>query len=306
VISPREANYKTNEGWRAVAALAVVAGLAACGSGNRSGVVLAQWNADAPVSPIAGPTTSGNATAYFAERLSGRIYRISLNDFPDKKELIATVDVDSSGEQRGLLGLAFVGERLFASWVRPGDLRLVVGPIDKGRAEATTWVGPVTNVKAIGGHLDVLEGRLVIGFGELVTDPTLAGRVVTIAPDGPADQTPVEVSAGWHNPFGFIVDAGKVVVADNAPDGQRERLGTSEFPEVKQRAPSAIVRVDAERFGVCGFLDGEMRAYRIAGTTVERSGTIMSSGCRTGAVALDGQRYLVTDERVVTLFGPTK
>jgi hypothetical protein len=238
-------------------------------------------------------------------RLSGRIYLVSLSE-PDKKQLVATIDVDPSGEQRGLLGLAFVGDQLFASWVRPGDLRLVVGPVKDGRAAATTWVGPATDVKAIGGHLDVLDGRLVIGFGELVADPTLAGRIVTLAPDGPADQSPVEVSAGWHNPFGFIVDAGKVVVADNAPDGQRERLGTNEFPEAKQRAPSAIVRIDAERVGVCGFLDGEMRAYRTIGAMVERAGTIMTSGCRTGAVALDGHRYLVADERVVTLFGPGK
>jgi hypothetical protein len=278
-----------------------VACFAACSSTNRPGVPLARWNADAPVSPIAGPP----GTAYFAERLSGRVYRLSFNE-PDKKELVATIDVDSSGEQRGLLGLAFVGDRLFASWVRPGDLRLVVGPVEKGRAEPTTWVGSATNVKAIGGHMELLDGRLAIGFGELVADPTLAGRIVTIAPDGPADQTPVEVSTGWHNPFGFIIDGGKVVVADNAPDGERERLNTSPFPEVKQRAPSAIVRIDTERFGVCGFLDGEMRAYRMVGNAVERAGTIMSSGCRTGAVALDGHRYLVTDERTVTLFGPTK
>jgi hypothetical protein len=281
----------------------MVAWLAACSSSNRSGSVLARWNADAPVSPIGGPAGSGSA--YFAERLTGRIYKISFNE-PDKKELIATIEVDASGEQRGLLGLALVGSRLFASWVRPGDLRLVVGVVEKGRAEATTWVGPVTDVKAIGGHLDVLDGRLVIGFGELVADPKLAGRIVSIAPDGPVDQSPVEVSAGWHNPFGFIVDSGKVVVVDNAPDGQRERLNASPFPEVKQRAPSAVVRVDAERFGVCGFLDGELRAYRIVGATVERAGTIMASGCRTGAVALDAHRYLVTDTGVVTLFGPTK
>jgi hypothetical protein len=289
-----------------VTALAIVAGLAACSSSNRTGVVQARWAADTPVSPIAGPARSGSPeTAYFAERLTGRIYEVLLNE-PDKKELVATIDVDSSGEQRGLLGLAFVDDRLFASWVRPGDLRLVVGPVEKGRAEPTTWIGPATDVKAIGGHLDVLDGRLVVGFGELVTDPTLAGNIVTIAPDGPVDQTPVELSTGWHNPFGFIIEGGTVVVADNAPDGQRERLNASPFPEAKQRAPSAIVRIDADRFGVCGFLDGEMRAYRIVGTTVERAGTIMTSGCRTGAVAIDSHRYLVTDERTVTLFGPTK
>jgi hypothetical protein len=300
-MSQRKASGTTGTRWRVGFALAIVAGVAACNSANRSGVVQARWTADAPVSPIAGPA----GTAYFAERLTGHIYKVSFNE-PDKKELVATVVVDSSGEQRGLLGLALVGERLFASWVRPGDLRLVVGPVENGRAEPTTWIGPATNVKAIGGHMGVLDGRLVIGFGELVTDPALAGRIVTIAPDGPVDQAPADLSTGWHNPFGFIVDGGKVVVADNAPDGQRERLNTDPFPEVKQRAPSAIVRLDAERLGVCGFLDGEMRAYRIVGTSVERAGTIMTSGCRTGATALDGQRYLVTDERTVTLFGPGK
>lgn len=289
---------------RAVRALgltgSLLVALVACSESDPKVRELARWSADAPVSPI----SAGPFAAYFAERLTGRIYRLAYDSSNASPELVATIEVDTSGEQRGLLGLAVVGDRIFASWVRPGDLRVVVGQVDGTTAQPTTWVGPVTDVKAIGGHLGVLDGRLVLGLGELVQDPSVAGKIVTLDPDGRTDQTPVDVSAGWHNPFGFIVEDGAVVVVDNAPDGEKERLGPVPLPESAERAPSAVVRIDKDRLGVCGFLDGQMRAYRTDGVTIERAGTIISSGCRTGAMSLGDGRYLVTDESAVALVGP--
>jgi hypothetical protein len=286
---------RTSVATRIAASLVAVASFAGCGDDEAT---VTSWAADHPVALVA----VDDATVLYAERLSGRVLRRDLDLPAAEPQLIAEVDVDSSGEQRGLVGLARVGDQIFGAWVRPGDLRLVVGDVDQG---TLVWEGPVTDVKAIGGHLEVLDGRLVLGLGDLVDDPDLAGTIVTLDPAGAPDQQPVIVSTGWNNPFAFVVDNGRVVVADNAPDGELERLGDLPFPEDRQRVPSAIVVVSPGRYGVCGYLDGEMRGYRIEGDaedgTVQRSGTLVTEGCRTSAVALADGRYVVADDGFIRL-----
>lgn len=239
----------------------------------------------------------------YAERLTGRVMRIELDRTDSEPMLVAQVDVDSSGEQRGLIGLTTLDEKVYGAWTRPGDQRLVIGEIQP--VLRPLWFGPSTSYKAIGGHLDTLNGRLVVGLGELVADPDLAGKILSLDPDGPVEQTPTIISEGWHNPFAFVVRDGQVIVADNAPEGVDERLGSAPLPESAQRVPSAAVMTSDGRIGVCGYLDREMRAYIMgADGAVERAGTIVKAGCATGAAGLGDGRYVVTDETTVRLITP--
>ena len=282
-----------------VATIAVVGAVAtACGGGSGDPTIL-EWKAAAPVSPV----VIESETVLYAERLTGRVMRIDLDRPGSEPMLVAQVDVDSSGEQRGLIGLSVLADKVYGAWTRAGDQRLVIGEIQP--VLRPLWFGPPTSYKAIGGHLDVLNGRLVVGLGELVADPDLAGKIITLDPNGPVEQTPIVLSEGWHNPFAFIVRDGEVIVADNAPEGVGERLGTQPVPESAQRAPSAAVVTPDGRIGVCGYLDREMRAYTLASDgTVERAGTIVKAGCATGAAALGDGRYVVTDETTVRLITP--
>jgi hypothetical protein len=290
-------------GVRRIAATGVVGfvglvGLAACGGSKEPERV--SWAAASPVAPW----VIDSETVLYAERLTGRVMRIDLDRPGSEPRLIGEVEVDAAGEQRGLIGLAVIGDTVYGTWTRPGDLRVIVGEIEK--EQRIVWEGPVSPTKAIGGHLDVLDGRLVIGLGELVEDPDVAGKMLSLDPAGPPDQTPVELSAGWNNPFAFVIVDGEVIVADNAPDGGAERLDGEEFPETAQRAPSAIVVTGNGRFGVCGYLDGEMRGYTIGEDdgVVERSGTIIDSGCQTGAVALPDGTFVITDDTAVRHIKP--
>lgn len=269
--------------------MTIIAMVAGCGSDPAEASLT--WQLDHPVAPL----VIDNDTVLIAERLAGRVLRLDLDRPGSEPRVIATVDVDGSGEQRGLLGLARIGDRVYGAWVRPGDLRLVVGDVE--RPTALVWVGPITDVKAIGGHLLAVDGRLIIGLGELMKDKDLLGRVVSLDPAGPSDQLPVVISDGWNNPFALTrADDGHIAVADNAPAGEAERLDGLPFPEASQRAVSAIVALPDGRFGVCGYLDGEMRGYRIEDGAVERSGTLVAAGCRTGAALLPNGRLVVSDD----------
>ncbi len=277
-----------------------IAGLVVACDGRAGGPTVTSWKAESPVSPVA---IEGD-TVLYAERLSGRVMRIDLDRPGSEPTLVAHVDVDSTGEQRGLIGLAVVADKVYGAWTRPGDLRLVVGEVQP--QSRLVWLGPETGTKAVGGHLEVLDSRLVLGMGELVRQPDLAGTIVTLDPAGPPEQTPTIVSSGWHNPFAFVIRDGEVIVADNAPDGEDERLGSTRLPEGAQRAPSAAVLLPDGRIGICGYRDGQMRAYTLAADgTIERAGTIITTGCATGAEALPGGRYLITDEAAVRLVDPT-
>jgi hypothetical protein len=232
----------------------------------------------------------------FADRLAGvvRLQRISGGPAAD----LARVAVGTAGEQRGLLGVVELDDHIYAAWTEPGSLRLVVGQLTPERR--LVWSGTDTQTKAIGGHLEVRDSKLLIGLGELTgwAKQHGSGALVTLDPLGSAEQQPVVLTDGWHNPFAFVVAAdGAVWVADNAPDGGAERIGrgdvagqTVELPG-PQRAPAAIAVFGDGQLGVCGFLDGELRRYEVVAgeqLAVERRGTV-TAGCRTGlAVAVTG------------------
>ncbi len=286
---------------RAVAVCVIAAGcVAACGDDDGGSSAPLRWPADNPVAPLAVNVD----TVLFGERLTGRVMRIDIDRPGSQPSVIGQVTVDASGEQRGLLGLAVIEDRVYGAWVRPGDLRLVVGEVEG--SDRLVWVGPVTDVKAVGGHLEVLDGRLLLGLGELVDDSELAGTMVTLDPAGAETQSPTVLSDGWNNPFAFTANEGRIVVADNAPSGEQERLNEFELPESTQRAPSAVVLLGGTAYGVCGYLDGEMRRYALPDdddpdAVVERRGTAVKNGCRTGATTLGDGRLVVADETGISV-----
>jgi hypothetical protein len=143
----------------------------------------------------------------------------------------------------------------------------------------------------------------VLGLGSLTDWAKERGSGAMVS----LDHEPGVISDGWNNPFASTVaDDDSIWVADNSPDGsdlpveqrQGEQIATAEdngpslIEPPPQRAPSAIVELPDGRYGVCGFLDNEMRAYEIGPTdALQRSGTI--GPCLTGAVVL-------TDGSIVT------
>lgn len=309
----------------AAAILAALTALAACAD-SPSESTLATFP-DSPPGAIVALRAAGDRVEY-ADRLTGELWSLPTtpSSIPPHTaptedavtgaegatgvELLATVPVSTEGEQRGFLGHTMIGGRRFAAWTEPETFRLIVGEITSGSVDRIVWVGTGTQSTAIGGHLDTLEGQLVLGLGSL-TDWAIdhgSGALVTLDPDGPPDQQPAILSDGWNNPFAFIVDGDAVWVADNSPDGSDlppaerapERIGRADIARhtptdlpLPQRAASALVVLPDGRLGVCGFLDGEMWAYdvspdaaddRDAAGDISRAGTI--GPCLTGAALL--------------------
>jgi hypothetical protein len=261
------------------------------------------------------------------ERRTGRVLVVSAGGEPDGEpaaEPVAEVATEASEEdQRGLLGVAVDGERVFAAWTRATDGRLVVGEVTGG-AERLAWVGPRSSELANGGHLELLpDGRLVIGVGDLqqpdlVDEPGAPnGKLLALDPAGPPGQRPQPLSGGWNNPFAFAVTAdGAVWVADNAPGDEPERIGRGD-PEAAadtaaadrtalpgRRAPAALVELGPGRLGLCGYLDGELTVVDVRGDR-PRVGGRLATGCRTGAAVLADGRLAISDgARVRILASP--
>lgn len=216
----------------------------------------------------------------WVERRSGRILRlddvtarVSEPAGAEDVEVVATIDVGTDGEQRGLLGHAAIDGERYAAWTRPDDAHLVVGRVEDGAEGRLVWDGGGTSGGAVGGHLEAdPDGRLVLGLGQL-TDWARArggGTIVTLATDGAPDQEPDVLSEGYTNPFAFTVGtSGAVWVADNAVGDDVERIGRGDLADrdahartgADPRAPSAIVELADGSLAICGFLDGDLRRW---------------------------------------------
>ena len=287
----------------AAVALLVVA-LTACSDGGEREVFLDLG--DRPPGELIALRADGEALEWI-ERTAGTIRRLEPGSAPAE---VAGVAVSVEGEQRGLLGHTVVDGRRYAAWTEPGSRRLVVGEVVADDEPRIVWQGTTTESRAVGGHLEQLGGRLLLGLGELTgwAQEHGSGALITLDPDGPADQVPLVVSDGWNNPFAFVVaDDGTIFVADNTSVGGRERLaaigdaGTlvTEL-SAPERAPSAIALLDDGRVGVCGFLDGELRAYELTDDGFERAGTV--GDCRTAVtVTGSGRTVVAADAGILAL-----
>lgn len=180
---------------------------------------------------------NGDAVEYVSRR-TGEIR--SFNTATEATQILATIEVSTDGEQRGLLGHTVIDNRRFAAWTDPDTFDLVVGEVTSGSVDRMIWSGTGTQSKAVGGHLDTIDGKIVLGIGSLTDWATDhgSGAMVTLEPDGNEGQSPVVLSDGWNNPFAFtVLDDGTIWVADNAPDG-------SDFP-VAERDGERIATTDA-------------------------------------------------------------
>ncbi|MEM9036081.1 MAG: hypothetical protein AAGD18_15900 [Actinomycetota bacterium] len=280
----------------ATALMAIV--LVACGSDDVDPVVLVDLGGLPPGEIIA--LRSDGETIEWIERTAGRIVRLAPDAAPST---VATLDVSTDGEQRGLLGHTVIEGRRFAAWTERQTLRLVVGELTDDGPELV-WRGTGTATRAVGGHLEERDGMLVLGLGELTdwAQDHGSGAIVTLDPDGAPAQDPVVLTDGWNNPFAFVVlDDGTVLVADNAPAGSPERLAADELRTdlpAPERAPSAIAALPDGRIGVCGWLDGELRGYELTDDGFERAGT--PGTCRSAVtVTAEGRIVTVTDDAIV-------
>jgi hypothetical protein len=293
----------------------VLATGAMCGDGGGTAVkVVARVRFDQGAGPVA-LAVLADGRVLVGERLTGavRIVEARRSRWRLLRQPLAVVEVgESRAGQRGLLGLAVIGERVFAAWTRPGDRRIVVGQVSPERR--TVWEGPVSSRLANGGHLEVTaDGRLLIGVGDLqepalVADPTAPnGKLLALDPDGRPDQVPEVVGSGWNNPFAFTVTSdGAMWVADNSPGDAPERLGRGESASEAvdlpgKRAPAALTELGPGRLGLCGFLDGRLVGVDLGAARPRVGAVLFDDGCRTGAVRIDGQRLAVSDGEEVTI-----
>jgi len=257
------------------------------------------------------------------DRLTGRVDRVGADGRVDP-EPVAVVEVaDADGDQRGLLGLARSSDgRLFASWTRAEDGRLVVGELADKETVRLVWLGPVSADAANGGRLVAALDGLVIGIGDLLQDRGLADgadvpnrKVLWLDPDGPDQQSPRILSTGWNNPFALAVGpTGEVWVADNTGGEGSERLGRADQPAGEsaslggpcegQIAPAGLVVLE-DSFAVCGFLSERVDRVVIAGDAMATTAAVVTRPCPTGVVRLtDGRLAMGTDDGVVVTTAP--
>ena len=218
------------------------------------------------------------------DRRAGTIRSIDIDD-PTTITVLASIDVGTDGEQRGLLGHTVVDGVRYAAWTDPDTEHLLVGeltatPTADGPADVDriVWEAGGTAGGAVGGHLAATaDGMLVLGIGQL-TDWAKehgSGAMLQLDPQGPPEQTPVVLSDGYINPFAFAVDGDRLWVADNAVGDDTERTGIVDLANGSQRldrqdldatggaprAPSAVAVLGDGSVAVCGFLDAELRPW---------------------------------------------
>lgn len=277
------------------------------------------------------PTDEGRPTVEWIDRLDGTIRSVAVpargEASVDEVTTLASVDVGTDGEQRGLLGHAVIDGVRYAAWTDPGNDHLLVGEVqraaeDSGVVGRIVWDAGGTAGGAVGGHLRATPaGRLVLGIGQLTdwAQDHGSGALLLLDPEGPSDQQPTVLSDGYVNPFAFVVDGDEVWVADNAVGEDTERIGRAgrggrddlAVSDADPRAPSAVVTLPGGDIGVCGFLDAQFRPWTPSdGNASNGSGSSGSYGdslgpCLTGATTLeDGSIVTATADALVLLPPP--
>ncbi|MGE4428917.1 MAG: hypothetical protein AB7G37_20880 [Solirubrobacteraceae bacterium] len=255
--------------------------------------------------------TDGGRALAWTPTGTGRVLRGTIRgDRVLSPTLVAQLPL-AEGDRQGVRGIAEAPDgRLYASYVRPAGRRLVVTRIDVS-PPVTIWRGPRTRGARIGGGLGVLPGgRIAVGIGDQgrpagarrSTRPY--GRVVTIGPDGPADQTPVRRSRGWHDPVALAVGpGGRIWVADRAGGGEPERLGRADLTRGAgrvgapfRRVPAAVAPTpDGRMLLVCGRRSGRVDRTPVRGRGAEAVPSVLDARCRHG-LAIVGDRVWVSDD----------
>ena len=282
---------------RALATVAVL-GLAGCGGGPDDARRPTQRLLRTPTpAPALAATAGGGLLVGARDGTVTQVGAAPRHPFPQLR-------VSGAG-QRGLLGLATLGVRVFATYTTPRG-RIVVAELHPGAAPTRVWTGPVSATLANGGHLAATPdgSRLVIGIGDLQARPR-GGRLLSLDPDGPPDQRPVVLSSGWNNPFALTFLGRELWVADNSPGRAPERLarGDRGLPRdvtalPVKTAPSGLARVDDHTLAVCGFISHTLDRYVRDGRAWRRAGVIAPT-CRYGVVALgDGRLAYATDTTI--------
>ncbi len=248
---------------------------------------------------------------FVGERTTGRIFEVI------EGRQVTRLSLGSVDGQRGLLGLALVNERLFAAYVDVDD-RIVVAEVDTGRL---IYLGPKSAELANGGHLAVApDGSLVLGIGDLqspdlVDDTdTPNGKLLALDVDGPPNQRPKVLSAGWNNPFAFAFDAdGRLWVADNAPSSSSERIArgdvgarpTDVIELDGEYAPSALLALtppghDTEVLLMCSYLDETVYVVEIdVNGQLSINDGPLDVTCSAGLATANGELYSAHENKVL-------
>jgi len=264
------------------------------------------------------PADGESSVVEWIDRRAGTIRSVDVADDElslDDVVTLASIEVATDGEQRGLLGHTVIDGVRYAAWTEPDTDHLVVGALGdignggnggnrgNGGAPATVdrivWDAGGTAGGAVGGHLAATaDGKLVLGIGQL-TDWAKghgSGAMLLLDPTGPPDQTPIVLSDGYTNPFAFAVVGDQLWVADNAVGDDTERIGAVDLraPSVERddlgvsgadpRAPSALVELPDGTIAVCGYLDGRLRRWSV---DPPRYGDSLGP-CLTGSTVLAG------------------
>jgi len=262
------------------------------------------------VEPVA-VAVADDGTVFVGER-GGRLFSVAPSG---QREELARFDVATDG-QRGLLGVAVSGDgsTVYATVTPSGSRRITVLRQPAGGSIETLWEGPVSADLGNGGHLVLRRsGQLVVGIGgrnedlALTRDPTsLNGKLLGLDPAGSARQTPEILSGGWNNPYAIAEDPeGSLWVADNAPDGFKERIQAvgEDRPSYLfdgTNVPTGLVVSDDELL-VCLYARGVVGRFERYGSRLDASADL-AAGCRTDLVeGPDGTHWLADADGVRAL-----
>ena len=336
----------THGRWAFVGGLAVVLLATACASSDDSGAPSptdAAASSDRTALPVIEltdaqpgdvialrPADGESSVVEWIDRRAGTIRSVDVADDElslDDVVTLASIEVATDGEQRGLLGHTVIDGVRYAAWTEPDTDHLVVGALGNiggiggnggiGGAPATVdrivWDAGGTAGGAVGGHLAATaDGRLVLGIGQLTdwAEGHGSGAMLLLDPTGPPDQTPVVLSDGYINPFAFAVVDEQLWVADNAIGDDTERIGAVDLDTTNvgrndldatganPRAPSAVVELPDGTIAVCGYLDGRLRRWSV---DPPRYGDSLGP-CLTGATVLaDGSIVTATADGLVAI-----
>lgn len=253
----------------------------------------------------------GGRELLWAERGTGTIRRAPIRggEVIGPGLVIARLPV-RRGPAGGVRGLAIGDDgRVYASYVRSGDGRLVVSQIAT-EAPRTVWIGPRAGRRRVGGGLVVLAGgRLAVGVGDQglplppVDSLSIRGRVATLDPDGGPRQTPRRRSRGWHDPTAMARGRGaQIWVADRAGGADAERIGRADRPRAGavrsgvRRAPIALgVSPGGHTLLVCGYLSGRVDRTDVRGEVAGSEPQVLPARCRYG-LAVAGSRVFASGD----------